>query len=59
MYLGLSFFSCFFVLIYRSRLRGYMFHLTDLEEPPTKDFDPDYTEDLGDDLPSATSHPTS
>jgi hypothetical protein len=35
-----------------------MFHLTNLEEPPTEDFDPDYTEDLGDDLPGATTHPT-
>jgi hypothetical protein len=35
-----------------------MFCLTNLEEPPTEDFDPDYTEDLGDDLPGATTHPT-
>jgi hypothetical protein len=36
-----------------------MFCLTDLEELLTEDFDPDYTEDLGDDLPGAPSHPTS
>jgi hypothetical protein len=36
-----------------------MFRLTDPEEPPTEDFDPDYIEDLGDDLPGATSHRTS
>jgi hypothetical protein len=35
-----------------------MFCLTEPEEPPTEDFDLDYTEDLGDDLPGATSHPT-
>jgi hypothetical protein len=52
-------FSCFFVLIYRSCLRSYMFLLTDLEEPSTEDFDPDYTADLGDNLLGATSHPTS
>jgi hypothetical protein len=34
-----------------------MSHLTDPEEPPTKEFDPDYTDDLGDDLPGATPHP--
>jgi hypothetical protein len=38
---------------------GYMFRLTDPEEPPTKDFNLDYTEDLGYDLPSATPHQTS
>jgi hypothetical protein len=36
-----------------------MFCLIDPEEPPTEDFNPDYTEDLGDDLPCAMSHPTS
>jgi hypothetical protein len=35
-----------------------MFRLTDPEELPTEDFDLDYNEDLGDDLPGATSHPT-
>jgi hypothetical protein len=29
----------------------------DLEEPPTEEFDPDYIDDLGDDLPGATPHP--
>jgi hypothetical protein len=29
----------------------------DPEEPPTEEFDPGYTEDLGDDLPGATPHP--
>jgi hypothetical protein len=52
-------FSCFIVLIYRSRIHGYMFCLTEPEEPLTEDFDPDYTKDLGDDLLGATSHPTS
>jgi hypothetical protein len=33
-----------------------MFRLTDPEEPSTKDFDPDYTEDLGDNLPGAMSN---
>jgi hypothetical protein len=32
--------------------------LTNLEELPTKEYDP-YTEELGDDLPGAMSHPTS
>ena len=36
-----------------------MSRLTDPEEPQTDEHDPDYTEELGDDLPSATSHPTS
>jgi hypothetical protein len=31
-----------------------MLRLTDPEEPPTKEFDPDYTDDLGDDLLGAT-----
>jgi hypothetical protein len=30
---------------------------TDPEEPPTKEFDPDYTDDLGDDLPGGMPHP--
>jgi hypothetical protein len=30
---------------------------TDLEEPPTEEFDLDYTDNLGDDLPGATPHP--
>jgi hypothetical protein len=29
----------------------------DLEEPLTEEFDPNYTNDLGDDLPGATPHP--
>jgi hypothetical protein len=29
----------------------------DPEEPPTKEFDPDYTDVLGDDLLGATPHP--
>jgi hypothetical protein len=36
-----------------------MSRLTDLEELPTEEYDLDYTEELGDDLPDATSHPTS
>jgi hypothetical protein len=43
-------FSRFSVLIYRSRFRDYMFRLTNLEEPLTEVFDPDYTKGLGDDL---------
>jgi hypothetical protein len=34
-----------------------MLRLTDPEEPPTEEFDPDYTDDLGDDLLGATPHP--
>ena len=34
--------------------------LADLEEPQTEEYDPDYTKELGDDLPTgAMSHPTS
>jgi hypothetical protein len=36
-----------------------MSRLTDLGEPPTEEYDPDYTEELGDDLLGAMSHPTS
>ena len=36
-----------------------MSRLIDLEEPQTKEHDPDYTEELGYDLPGAMSHPTS
>jgi len=32
---------------------------TDPEEPTTQEFNPDYTEDLEDDLPGAASLPTS
>jgi hypothetical protein len=34
-----------------------MLRLTDPEEPLTEEFDPDYTDDLGDDLPGAMPHP--
>jgi hypothetical protein len=34
-----------------------MSRFIDPEEPPTEEFDPDYTDDLGDDLPGATPHP--
>jgi hypothetical protein len=34
-----------------------MLRLADPEEPPTEELDPDYTDDLGDDLPGATPHP--
>jgi hypothetical protein len=34
-----------------------MLRLTDPEEPPTEELDPDYTDDLGDDMPGATPHP--
>jgi hypothetical protein len=37
-----------------------MSRLIDLEEQKTEEDDPDYIEELGDDLPAgATSHPTS
>jgi hypothetical protein len=37
-----------------------MSRLIDLEEQKTEEDDPDYIEELGDDLPTgATSHPTS
>jgi hypothetical protein len=34
-----------------------MSRFTDPEEPPIEEFDPDYTDDLGDDLSGATPHP--
>jgi hypothetical protein len=34
-----------------------MLRLTYPEEPPTEEFDPDYIDDLGDELPGATPHP--
>jgi hypothetical protein len=34
-----------------------MLRLTDSEELPTEELDPDNIDDLGDDLPSATPHP--
>ena len=37
----------------------HMSRLTDPEEPTTEEYDLDYTEELEDDLPGATSHPTS
>jgi len=36
-----------------------MLRLTELEDLPTEEYDPDYSEDLGDDLPGATPHPIS
>jgi hypothetical protein len=33
--------------------------LTDVEESSTEEYDPDYTEDLEDDLLGVTFHPTS
>ena len=39
--------------------RGYMSRLIDPEEPQAEEHDLDYTEELGDDLPGATSHPAS
>ena len=36
-----------------------MSRLADPEEPQTKEHDPNYTEELGDNLPGAMSHPTS
>jgi hypothetical protein len=56
-YLALLNFYCFFVHLYGSPSRGYMLRLTDLEEPPTEEYDLDYTKDLGDDLLGATPHP--
>ena len=35
-----------------------MSRLTDPEEPQTKEHDPYYTEELGDNLPGAMFHPT-
>jgi hypothetical protein len=34
-----------------------MSRFIDLEEPMTEEYDLDYTDDLGDDLPGATPHP--
>ena len=36
-----------------------MLRLTEPEDLPTEEYDPDYNEDLGDDLPGATPHPIS
>jgi hypothetical protein len=36
-----------------------MSRLKDPEEPQTEEYDPDYTEEVEDDLPGAMSHPTS
>jgi hypothetical protein len=58
-HLDILYFYCFFVLFIGVAYRGYMSRLTDPEEPPTEEYDPDYTEDLGDDLLGATSYPTS
>jgi hypothetical protein len=52
-------FYCFFVPSIGVTYRGYMSRLTEPEEPPTEEYDPNYTEDLRDDLPGATSHLTS
>jgi hypothetical protein len=35
--------------LYRSRSRDHMLHLTEPEDLPTEEYDPDYSEDLGDD----------
>jgi hypothetical protein len=34
-----------------------MLRLINPEEPPTEELNPDYTDDLGNDLPGATPHP--
>jgi hypothetical protein len=36
-----------------------MFRFIDPEEPQTKEYDPDYTEELGDDLPAGATCNTS
>jgi hypothetical protein len=36
-----------------------MLRLTEPEDLPTEEYDPDYSEDLGDDLPGAMPHPIS
>jgi hypothetical protein len=36
-----------------------MLCLTELEDLPTEEYGPDYSEDLGDDLLGATPHPIS
>jgi hypothetical protein len=48
-----------FVLSMGVAYHGYMSRLIDPEELLTEEYDPDYTEDLRNDLPCATSHPTS
>jgi hypothetical protein len=58
-HLDLLKFSCFFVHLYRSHTRDYMLCLIETEDLPTEEYDPDYSEDLGDDLPGATPHPIS
>ena len=34
-----------------------MLRLTEPEDLPTEEYDPDYSKDLGDDLPGAMPHP--
>jgi hypothetical protein len=58
-HLDLLNFCCFFVHLYRSRSRDHMLRLTEPEDLPTEEYDPDYSEDLGDDLPGVTPHPIS
>jgi hypothetical protein len=41
----------------RSRSCDHMLRLTEPEDLPTEEYDPDYSEDLGDDLPGATPYP--
>ena len=36
-----------------------MIRLTEPEDLPIEEYDPDYSEDLGDDLPGAMPHPIS
>jgi hypothetical protein len=56
-HLDLLNFRCLFVHLYRSRSRDHMLCLTEPEDLPTEEYDLDYNEDLGDDLPGAMPHP--
>jgi hypothetical protein len=52
-------FCHFFVRLYRSHSRDSTLHLIEPEDLPIEEYDPDYNEDLGDDLLGATPHPIS
>jgi hypothetical protein len=55
-HLDLSNFCHFFVHLYRSRSRDSKLRLTEPEDLLTEEYDPNYSEELGDDLPGATPH---
>jgi hypothetical protein len=58
-HLDLLNFCYFFMHFYRSRSCDHMLRLTEPEDLLTKEYDPDYSEDLGDNLPGPMPHPIS